>query len=200
VWKDVFRQPNRSQAEWLNHFFTSGNCLCHPSILVRKNVFDKLGYYNPALRQLPDFEMWIRLAKMYPIHIIERDLVEHLRSGSNTSVVSQENTKRNLTELVYIFRHFLDGIGRGLFIDAFKDKFRTTQENPSDIWLECEKVFLLMDWTFIPNIGKAVAVETLMQGMGDPSFEDAMLHSYKLPLSYLYQMTAKDGFGTTFVV
>ncbi|MGD9900528.1 MAG: glycosyltransferase, partial [Calditrichaceae bacterium] len=70
IWSDVFRQPNRTQAEWLNHFFFRGNCLCHPSMLIRRDVYRHMNYYNPALRQLPDFEMWIRLVKHYPINII----------------------------------------------------------------------------------------------------------------------------------
>lgn len=37
-YSSIFNQPNRTRQEWLNHFFHKGNALCHPSVLIRKNV------------------------------------------------------------------------------------------------------------------------------------------------------------------
>lgn len=33
---ELFSVKNRSRYEWLNHFFYKGNCLCHPSVLIKK--------------------------------------------------------------------------------------------------------------------------------------------------------------------
>ncbi len=74
--ENVFCQPNRTQAEWLRHFFTKGNCLCHPSILIRRDILIGLGR-NRALRQLQDFSKWVLLLKHHPIHILPDELTLH---------------------------------------------------------------------------------------------------------------------------
>lgn len=71
----VFDQENRSQGQWLRRFFDLGNCICHPTLLIRKSCYEALGMYNNRLRQLPDFDMWIRLLKRYDIFISDKELV-----------------------------------------------------------------------------------------------------------------------------
>ena len=71
----VLRTANRRRHEWLRHFFFEGNALCHPSVLIRRRCYDDVGLYNPALAQLPDLEMWIRLLRHNDIHLLEEALV-----------------------------------------------------------------------------------------------------------------------------
>jgi glycosyltransferase involved in cell wall biosynthesis len=52
-WHNVFRQRNRSQAQWLRYFFENGNALCHPSVLIRRDFYMKHGLYDNRMRQLP---------------------------------------------------------------------------------------------------------------------------------------------------
>ncbi len=73
---NVFKQKNRSRHEWLNHFWHKGNCLCHPSILIRKEVYNNVGYYNPLLATLPDFEMWVRVCMKYEIFVMQEPLIK----------------------------------------------------------------------------------------------------------------------------
>jgi hypothetical protein len=84
LWNGVFRQPNRSQPEWLRYFFFNGICICHPSMLILREVYNHLGFYNPRLAATAGFEMWIRLVKI-SYTIIEESLVGHLRTGVNTA-------------------------------------------------------------------------------------------------------------------
>jgi len=58
-WADVFDHDNRSSALWLRRFFFKFNCLCHPSILIRREIYQKYPLYEASLRQLPDFAMWV---------------------------------------------------------------------------------------------------------------------------------------------
>lgn len=71
----VFDQKNRSQGLWLRHFFTKGNCICHPTMLIKRDLYEELGVYDNRLRQLPDFDMWVRLVKRYPIFIHDVSMV-----------------------------------------------------------------------------------------------------------------------------
>jgi glycosyltransferase involved in cell wall biosynthesis len=105
----IFRQPNRSRYEWLRYFFYYGNCLCHPSVLIRKECYDKVGLYDPRYRQLPDFDFWVRLCTQYEIHIIQEELIEfRVRAGEeNTSGIVPDNLVRQAFEHTRILNHYL---------------------------------------------------------------------------------------------
>ncbi|CAI8927665.1 glycosyltransferase [Pseudomonas sp. fls2-241-R2A-110] len=195
IWNDVFRQPNRSQGEWLRHFFFNGNCICHPSMLARKEIYDELGFYNPGLRQLPDFDMWIRLVKKYPIHIVEENLVAHLRDGNNTSAVSPENSARNLTELVEIFGSFFDGVSDEIFIEGFGKEFRLKGVPPTPARLQCERLFLLLDSTFAHAAGRAAGLSLCIKNLTDPEFERVLRDEYMFNVFDFYRLTGQAGFG-----
>lgn len=73
---NIFSQPNRSSHEWLRFFFLSGNALCHPSILIRRQCYEDCGPYLDMLAQIPDFDMWVRLCSKYEIHVLDGRLVK----------------------------------------------------------------------------------------------------------------------------
>jgi glycosyltransferase involved in cell wall biosynthesis len=105
----IFQQPNRTRFEWLNYFFYRGNCLCHPSILIRKECYDTVGLYDPRYAQLPDFDFWIRLCQKYEIHIIVEKLIRfRLRDNeANASGQRPETLARHSVELCQIYKNFL---------------------------------------------------------------------------------------------
>lgn len=118
----IFDQPNRSQADWLRHFFLYGNCLCHPTLLIRKSCYHELSAYNNRLRQLPDFDMWTRLIKRYPIFISERELVDfRFLPGENASSPTFTNSVRTVNEHFVIVEKFLEDASQDLLKGAFQD-------------------------------------------------------------------------------
>jgi glycosyltransferase involved in cell wall biosynthesis len=72
----IFEQPNRNRYEWLNYFFYQGNALCHPSVLIRKECYNKGVLYRFGMAQLPDFDMWVRLALRSEIYVLPEKLVQ----------------------------------------------------------------------------------------------------------------------------
>lgn len=144
---EVFKQPNRTQAEWVNHLFTKGNCLCHPSMVIRKEVYDEVGFYKLGFRQLPDYNMWTRMTKRFSLHILEEVLVHHrrcIRTGQNTSAPIVENSIRDVNESLYTLLHYFDDMSDELFSEAFGSEFRNKQAT-SHVELLCEKFFLMYD-------------------------------------------------------
>lgn len=144
---EIFKQPNRTQAGWVNHLFTKGNCLCHPSMVIRKSVYDEVGFYKLGFRQLPDYNMWARMTQKYSIHILEEVLVRHrrfIRKGENTSSPIVENSIRDVNESLYTLLHYFDDISDELFREAFSAEFRNKQAS-SHVELLCEKFFLMYD-------------------------------------------------------
>lgn len=108
---DVFNRPvNRSRYEWLHHFFYNGNCLCHPSVLIRKSAYIKAGgIYKKHLASLPDMDMWVRLCLTENIYIIEEKLVSFrvLDNGGNESANTIANRKRYALEIPLILDNYL---------------------------------------------------------------------------------------------
>jgi hypothetical protein len=104
----VFTDVNRSRMEWLRHFFQFGNCLCHPTMLIRRVCYDKVGLYDPILKNLPDLEMWIRLCRFFDIHVLPEQLIGFriLKNERNTSAPSMPNLARVAWETPQVFAHF----------------------------------------------------------------------------------------------
>ena len=123
---NIFEQPNRSRFEWLRFFFFYGNCLCHPSILVRKNIYEENGAmeFVYPYRQIPDLIRWTRLCLQHDIYIIPEKLTcfrVHENEAKNTSGFSVENAQRNCVELFSYNRHFLDIENEESFTKVFPE-------------------------------------------------------------------------------
>ncbi len=141
----VFDQDNRSQGAWLRRFFDLGNCICHPTMLIRKSCYEELGMYSNRLRQLPDFDMWIRLVKHYPIHIADRELINfRLLPGENAASQTPVNSIRTMNEHYMIADGYFDDVSREVFLDGFADfvKFRGVL---TDVHVDIEKALLYFD-------------------------------------------------------
>jgi glycosyltransferase involved in cell wall biosynthesis len=104
----VFMQNNKTRHEWLRHFFFSGNALCHPSVLIRKQCYTDCGLYNLLLWQLPDFDMWVRLCFKYEIHVLPECLVKFRwkHDGNNTSSVNRQSLNRTAFEYYMLLNNY----------------------------------------------------------------------------------------------
>lgn len=139
---NVFEQGNRSAGAWLRRFFAEGNCLCHPSMLIRRSVYGELGTYSNRLRQLPDFDMWIRVAKFHEIHVSEDALVRfRILPGENASSGTGANVVRTMNEHLLIAERFFDDVSRERMIDGFGD-ILVLKDIPSPAHLDIEKALI----------------------------------------------------------
>ena len=105
----VFHQPNRNRHQWLRHFFDHGNALCHPTAVLRREVYENAGLYDPRLAQVPDLDQWIRVCMRYDIHVLPEPLTAfRIRSGQqNASAARPEVVRRDAWERAHILRHYL---------------------------------------------------------------------------------------------
>ncbi len=86
-YQTIFIQNNRNRFQWLNFFFFHANCLCNPSVLIRKECYDQVGQYEPIFSPLHDFDFWVRLCMKYEIYILPEELIK----------VRVRNNEQNLT-------------------------------------------------------------------------------------------------------
>jgi len=91
---NIFHQPNRPRHSWLNRFFYYGNCLCHPSVLLRRKALEECGGYRHGLYQLRDFDLWVRLCLKYEIYILPKNLTRfRIREGESNASGNKATTR-----------------------------------------------------------------------------------------------------------
>lgn len=109
-YKQVFNVRNRTRFEWLRHFFSVGNSLCHPSSLIRKEKYLEVGLLDPSFASLPDYDLWVRFCLKYDIHILDQPLVyfRRISETANASGININNLIRNRFENKQILNHYLN--------------------------------------------------------------------------------------------
>ena len=175
----VFEQKNRTRGAWLRHFFDLGNCICHPTILIRKSCYDALGMYDNRLRQLPDFDMWVRLLKHYDIHICDEELIafRHL-PGENASSATPSNMRRILNESYFILQGFFDDIPREIFLDGFGD-ILINRDLLDDTHMDIEKSLLYLDKNrWASHIYSLIGLEKIYHLLGSASHRQILLEDF----------------------
>lgn len=104
----VFFVENRSRQAWLRHFFYAGNCLCHPTLMMRRSAYDVLGPYDERLAQVPDLDMWIRLALRFDFHVLPDQLTRfRIRdNAANASAARPDAIVRDTWERGRLLAHY----------------------------------------------------------------------------------------------
>lgn len=191
---EIFKKENRTKSEWLRYLFSYGNCLCHPSVILRRELYEEIGFYNMAMRQLPDFDLWVRVLKKYDVHILQEVTVQHRRcilSNQNTSAPVYTNSIRDINESSYILSHFWDNLSDQQFVEVFSPLFR----NPNAFLheqIQCEKFFLLFDDKYyMKSISKQFAFLFLLDIYNKKGVKDVLLNEYNFSVEDIYQLGAE---------
>jgi len=119
----IFEKENRSRYEWLNFFFASANCLCHPSVLIRKKCYDEVGLYDERMANLGDLDMWVRLCLKYNIHILDEKLVRFRIMADKSSASSDKPSTqiRSNFDYIQILNHYLAINDKVVFLKTFPE-------------------------------------------------------------------------------
>ena len=105
-----FNVSNRTRYEWLHHFFMNGNCLCHPSVLLRRDIQLNEDLFTVGIGALPDLYRWVKLCTKHDIYIIEEKLTRfRIRAnGANTSGQNAGNLIKVRFDLQHIMKLYAD--------------------------------------------------------------------------------------------
>lgn len=185
-----FEVANKSQAEWLRYFFFNGSCLCHTTAFIPRKVLNEVGLYDLSLIQIHDYELWVRITKKYPIHVIQERLTKYrwMSDGSNASSPVRNIMRRSNFEFSYVLGKYFDDLSDELFIQAFASDF-TKPNATSKSELECEKMFLLFKSVFCGNVTKIQATHRLMTLINNPITYEVLKNQYAVDQLVLYQQT-----------
>lgn len=181
-----------SQREWLKQFYFEGNCLMHSAVVMETELMREIGGFEPAYRQLHDFDYWVRIAKRYNIYIIPERLacIRKFRTGrDNASTPTKINTIRTFNEYMDIRATMFDGMSDETFIEAFGDQF-VCSDSRSEEELKCEKAFMLCKpqrgWDGIPPEGIRRLKSLFESSRSKVLLED----KYHFSIKDLYELTS----------
>jgi glycosyltransferase involved in cell wall biosynthesis len=110
--QDSIATPERKTAGILDNWLqTIGGCqrIQTPSIVVRRGVYERLGGFDRRLSWTEDWEMWVRIAALYPVAYEPTVLAEYRRhQSSNTGqyIRSGENM-RDIRRAIEIINQYM---------------------------------------------------------------------------------------------
>ena len=188
----VFEQENRSRGAWLRHLFDLGNCICHPTMLIRKACYGELGVYDNRFRQLPDFDMWIRLLKRHDIFVVDEELIAFRNlPGENASSATTQNLRRLLNESYFILEKFFDGLSFDVFIDGFGDLL-VNAEISNSVRFDIEHTLLYLTKNrWASHVYNKIGIEKLNFLLGSNIHRQILIKDYGIDDRVFHSMTAE---------
>ncbi len=64
-------------------------CVISPSsVMIRRMLFEKVGYFDETLPACEDYDLWLRITKDYPVYFIEKPLL--IKRGGHSNQLSQK--------------------------------------------------------------------------------------------------------------
>ena len=86
---DWFNVPYRNKEEIFPILFEK-NFLAAPTMMCKKECFDKVGGFNESIYYCQDYDMWLRILKFYDIHVLDQALIKYRWHGGNLTYVKSE--------------------------------------------------------------------------------------------------------------
>lgn len=192
---DLFHVSNKTQAEWVHHFFFNGSCLCHPSVVIPRSVIEKVGDFDYALVQIQDFDMWVRIAKEFPIHVIEEPLTQYRWASNGGSVSSPTSTTNNRSnyEFYNVISKYFDGMSDEMFLKAFGEDLIHKDSFTHDEIL-CEQALLLLRPLFCGYAQKSGGMDRLKNLINNETTRDILREKYGITQKNFYELSASPVF------
>lgn len=175
----MWNSQNHTQGEWLRIFFMEGCKLGNPSMLVRKKVLDEVGYYSYGLKQLQDYDLFIRILKKCNVYIIPEKLVNYRwfrGEVKNTSFDSMENASRSNFEYYLICKNYFLNMDVEVFKEGFADYI--SGECNCEIEVISQQIFITLTKYLVPVTGRAVALENLYLLLNNENYREAIRKKY----------------------
>ena len=72
----------------LNRNFSFSNPIAHPSVMFRKSVIESVGGYRPDFEGAEDLDLWIRVARRFPVFIDNQPMTRYRSHSSQISNIN----------------------------------------------------------------------------------------------------------------
>ena len=145
--KETFIYQDYTREQFLAYFFhQQKHHFCYPSVLIKKEVLQQVGLFNPALILLLDFEMWVKiLLAGFELKILPEKLTNFrvLNDNANLGGVGEKSTIRIALEMKQILLNYTKIANYTSFVSIFPDYSPKNGQN-----LALPGYFYLLDYCF----------------------------------------------------
>ncbi|MBD2315406.1 glycosyltransferase family 2 protein [Phormidium tenue] len=86
-----------SNSEQIKQTLLQYNCMYHPSVMMRRNKILELGGYKAEFKNAEDYDLWLRVSKLYPLSNISEPLLRYRFSVSGMTL------SRKWEQLFYVY-------------------------------------------------------------------------------------------------
>jgi predicted SAM-dependent methyltransferase len=122
--------------ELLRRLFLLGNFLCHPSVMVRRETYDRVGLHDTRMSSLGDFDMWVRMALGCEgdFVVLDEPLMSFRAHAGNTSGLTLANLQCGENEWPLIADRLRSLRDRpDVFAEAFPEMAGVPLGTPADV-------------------------------------------------------------------
>ena len=91
LWKETWRINTIENDEDIRSKILRYNQFAHASVIIRKDVLDKVWGYKPEFNTAEDYELWLRIWRISKLHNIQDFSMKY---RINTQWISRKNDKR----------------------------------------------------------------------------------------------------------
>jgi glycosyltransferase involved in cell wall biosynthesis len=181
--KGLFDTAAMTQAQILNRFFHHGNFINAVTAFTETQTMRSSGLFDPALYQLQDYDMWIRLVQKHPFTFLRRPTIHYRihRHSGNLSAPTPPRIVRTWNEQFLIFRRFFDGVPVELFQEAFGDQF-VNPRSSAPLELACEQAFLLLRHHF--PLARLIGMEKLHGLLQEPESAQVLREQFSFTVPH----------------
>jgi glycosyltransferase involved in cell wall biosynthesis len=149
--------------------FIRGNSICAPSVLFRKSVINKIGYFNEDLIHLQDYDYWLKaLSRGLIFTFSDERLIFYRRHNKNLS--SHQHLENSNREKTYVLSQILENGCQDFLRKTFSDFIDYKNINPLSL-SKFEKSLIMMSHPekSLRDFGYLY----FLTNSGDPSFQNA---------------------------
>lgn len=192
---NLFQTENRSRQEWLNYFFYNGNCLCHPSVLIKKDVYEEDGFFRKGLRQIPDFVKWIQICRKHEIYVLPDPLVQFRvhSGGKNASGMRAETQIRSTIELFLMLNEYAQITNREEFLKVFPEAIPYCKV---DAFIPEYALGRICTQNNVQPYTRVYGIELLYRVLNDPVKSETLKNKYQYTMQDFMDSNGKyDIFG-----
>ena len=123
-----------------NKYLLSGsNIIGEPSnVLINKNVFNEIGYFNPKILQLIDLEMWYRILLNYKIGFINKSLSGFRIHYNQLSYKNKDHVNQVSKEQLTIYNKLYENLiilnFNKYYLSILKEKIKKMKASKKKYW------------------------------------------------------------------
>ncbi|MBQ4531282.1 MAG: glycosyltransferase [Lachnospiraceae bacterium] len=187
---DEFKAENKTKEEWFRQLFLQGNCICAPSMCIRKSVYDKVGIFRFQYRQIQDYEYWLRMVQVSNLYIYPEKLIKYRvhdeGNNKNISAPTKETIVRGKIERKYILLDMMENMEDEFFLKAFVNELMLSPDREG-FCIECEKFGVLLK-SSMPD----PAIYYYFKHYNNPKFRNSMETYYHITRKAFWNFTGVD--------